>query len=35
MHFVPPKSVEQQDMQALHRVREQLVKQRTALVNQT
>ncbi len=34
MHFVPPKSVEQQDIQALHRAREQLIKGRTALVNQ-
>src|SRR4029434_7816315 len=31
---VPIKSVEQQDLQALHRVRERLVKNRTALVNQ-
>ncbi len=31
---VPIKSVEQQDIQALHRVREQLVKNRTALANQ-
>ena len=31
---VPVKSVEQQDIQALHRVRERLVKNRTALVNQ-
>jgi transposase len=30
---VPIKSVEQQDIQALHRVRERLVKNRTALVN--
>ncbi len=35
MHFVPPKSVEQQDIQALHRAREQLIKGRTALANQT
>jgi transposase len=35
MHFVPSKSVEQQDIQALHRVREQLIKGRTALANQT
>jgi transposase len=33
MRFVAIKSVEQQDMQALHRIREQLVKDRTALVN--
>ena len=31
---VPIKSVEQQDIQAQHRVRERLVKHRTALVNQ-
>jgi transposase len=31
---VPIKTVEQQDTQALHRVRERLVKNRTALVNQ-
>jgi len=31
---VPVKSVEQQDIQAVHRVRERLVKHRTALVNQ-
>jgi transposase len=31
---VPMQSVEQQDLQALHRVRERLVKNRTALVNQ-
>lgn len=34
MHFVPRKSVEQQDIQIIHRVRSQLIKQRTALVNQ-
>jgi transposase len=34
MRFVPIKNAEQQDMQALHRVREQLVKNRTALANQ-
>jgi transposase len=34
MRFVAIKSIEQQDMQALHRIREQLVKDRTALVNQ-
>jgi transposase len=34
MRFVAIKSVTQQDMQALHRIREQLVKDRTALVNQ-
>jgi transposase len=31
---VPIKTVEQQDIQALHRVRERLIKNRTALVNQ-
>src|SRR5208282_5638760 len=34
MRFVPVKSAAQQDVQALHRVREQLLKSRTALVNQ-
>ena len=34
MGFVPIKNEEQQDLQALHRVREQLVKNRTALANQ-
>lgn len=34
MRFVSPKSLEQQDIQALHRYRQRLVKQRTALVNQ-
>lgn len=34
MNFVAVKSVEQQDMQAVHRVRELLVHQRTALINQ-
>lgn len=34
MRFVPIKQVEQQDIQALHRVRSQLIKQRTALANQ-
>ncbi len=33
MRFVPMKSVEQQDIQTIHRVRERLVKARTALVN--
>jgi len=32
--FVPIKRVEQQDLQALHRVRERLIKARTALVNE-
>jgi transposase len=34
MHFVPVKTVEQQDMQAIHRIRELLVHQRTAPINQ-
>ena len=34
MHFVPIKSVAQQDIQALHRVRERLVSARTALINE-
>jgi transposase len=34
MRFVPIKQVEQQDLQALHRVRERLIKTRTALVNE-
>lgn len=35
MRYVQPKSVEQQDIQLLHRLRERLVAQRTALSNQT
>lgn len=34
MRFVPIKSQEQQDIQAVHRLRERSVKERTALVNQ-
>src|SRR5918992_2221100 len=34
MKFVATKSVEQLDLQALHRVRERLVSQRTGIVNQ-
>lgn len=34
MRFVPVKSVAQQDIQALHRVRTEMVRQRTAKVNQ-
>ena len=34
MHFVPIKTVAQQDIQALHRVRERLVGARTALINE-
>lgn len=35
MRFVPVKSPEQQDLQTLHRVRQSLVKERTAVANQT
>ena len=35
MRFVPVKSVEQQDMLMLHRIRQGLVKERTALANRT
>jgi transposase len=34
MRFVPIKRVEQQDLQALHRIRERIIKARTALVNE-
>jgi len=34
MRFVPLKTLEQQDIQMLHRIRERLVKNRTALSNQ-
>jgi len=34
MRFIPIKRVEQQDLQSLHRIRSQAVKQRTALANQ-
>src|SRR5918999_5553952 len=34
MRFVSIKRVEQQDLQALHRIRERLIKARTALVNE-
>ena len=34
MHFVSVKSVEQQDIQGMHRVRERLVKQRVCLINE-
>lgn len=34
MRFVGIKNIGQQDIQAMHRVRERLVKERTALVNQ-
>jgi transposase len=35
MSFVPIKTVEQQDIQAHHRIRQEIIKSRTALVNQT
>lgn len=34
MNFVPIKSVEQQDIQSIHRIRTGLIQERTALVNQ-
>src|SRR5215831_2999048 len=34
MRFVPLKTVESQDIQAIHRLRSRLIKERTALVNQ-
>jgi len=34
MRFVSTKSIEQQDIQAMHRIREELLKQRTAKANQ-
>jgi transposase len=34
MRFVPIKRIEQQDLQALHRIRERLMNARTALVNE-
>lgn len=34
MRFVPSKSIEQQDLQSLHRIRSQLVARRTAQANQ-
>ena len=34
LRFVPVKTVYQQDIQSLHRIRERLVRQRTALINQ-
>ena len=34
MRFVAPKTIEQQDIQSLHRIRSNVVKQRTALINQ-
>lgn len=35
MRFVAIKSIEQQDIQAIHRIRSRLIEQRTALVNMT
>lgn len=35
MVFVPVKNIEQQDVQCLHRLHQQLIRNRTALVNQT
>jgi transposase len=34
IHFVPIKTIEQQDIQCLHRVRQRLISSRTALTNQ-
>jgi transposase len=34
MRFVPQKSIEQQDLQALHRIRSRLIGSRTQLGNQ-
>lgn len=34
MRFVPAKSIEQQDIQSVHRIRSQAVSRRTALANQ-
>jgi transposase len=34
MRFVPVKNAAQQDIQALHRIRSQLIKWRTALANE-
>ncbi|KJZ07321.1 transposase [Marinomonas sp. S3726] len=33
--FVPLKTIEQQDIQALHRIRDKLISRRTSIVNQT
>ena len=35
MRFVPLKGPEQQDIQMRHRIRQNLIKQRTAVANQT
>lgn len=34
MRFVTPKTIEQEDLQAMHRIRSRLVEERTALTNQ-
>lgn len=34
MHFVPKKSVEQQDIQMLHRIRQRLIASRTQIINE-
>lgn len=34
MRFVPEKSIEQQDIQSAHRIRQRLVRNRTALINE-
>lgn len=34
MRFVPAKGIEHQDLQAVHRIRQRLIEERTALVNQ-
>ncbi len=34
MRFVSPKSIEQEDIQAIHRIRSRLIQERTALTNQ-
>lgn len=34
MRFVSPKTVEQEDLQAIHRIRSRMVQEKTALVNQ-
>ena len=35
IHFVPVKTIEQQDLQSMHRIRQRLIRDRTSLVNQT
>ncbi len=34
MRYVSPKTIEQQDLQAVHRIRSRLIEERTALINQ-